>query len=256
VIERARRAGVDRLIVTGTNEEANERAVELVREHAGLWCTVGVHPHHARHFEPRTSERLRRLAREPGVVAIGECGLDYDRDFSPRPLQRQAFEAQLVLAAELGLPVFLHERRAHADFAAILKAYRDRLTGAVIHCFTGDGVELSAYLDLDLYVGITGWICDERRGAHLLELIGAIPQDRLLLETDAPFLLPRSLKQTPDGRRNEPAYLTEVLATVARATGRSPEEVARASTLAAEKLFGLDPVIRDRSASPLHPRSS
>lgn len=256
VIARARHAGVDRMIVTGTSVEATEIAIELASEHEGLWCTAGVHPHHAKDFGPEAPARLRRLAREPGVVAIGECGLDYDRNFSPPEAQRAAFASQLALAAELGLPAFLHERAAHDDFVAIVREHREHLKGAVIHCFTGSAAELAAYRELDLHVGITGWICDERRGKHLLELVGEVPENRLLIETDAPFLLPRTLSPAPEGRRNEPAFLPEVVATIARATGRAAERVAEQSSRTAEALFGLEPVTPDRSASRLRPRSS
>jgi TatD DNase family protein len=154
------------------------------------------------------------------VVAIGECGLDYNRDFSPRPVQRHWFEAQLELAAELHMPVFLHERDAHEDLLSILGRRRSQLRAAVIHCFTGTERELSAYLELDLHIWVTGWICDERRGADLRELIPRIPKNRLMIETDAPYLLPRTLTPPSPTRRNEPAFLPAVLEAVAQADGR------------------------------------
>jgi TatD DNase family protein len=184
-------------------------------------------------------EQLRALAAEPAVRALGECGLDYHRKFSPRAAQLHAFEAQLALAAELKLPVFLHDREAHDDMLALLKQYRDRVAGAVIHCFTGERHELHAYLDLDLHIGITGWICDERRGLHLRELVRDIPADRLMLETDAPYLLPRTLKPAPANRRNEPAFLPLVLQAVAGCTGRPPEQVARETTRTARAFFAI-----------------
>lgn len=239
VIERAHAAGVRYMMVTGLTAPLSQAALELARTRPeALCCTVGVHPHNARTFDQHTSGELRALARSPQVVAIGECGLDYDRDFSPRPQQRLAFEAQLELAIELGRPVFLHQRGAHADFEAILKNARPKLSGGVVHCFTGDAHELDAYLALDLHIGITGFICDERRGTHLRELVGRIPPERLMVETDAPFLLPRDLREAR-GRRNEPMYLPHVARSVARYAGRDEAELRRTTTAAAFRLFGL-----------------
>jgi TatD DNase family protein len=179
------------------------------------------------------------MARQPEVVAVGECGLDYFRDFSPRADQRAAFHRQLELAVRLRKPVFLHQRDAHEDFLAILREHREQLTAGVAHCFTSAGPELAAYLELGLAIGITGWICDERRGAHLLPLMREIPADRLLLETDGPYLLPRDLRPKPASRRNEPVYLPHIASVVARARGESVEALALSSTAAARKLFGL-----------------
>jgi TatD DNase family protein len=166
-------------------------------------------------------------------------GLDFFRDFSPRPVQERVFERQLETAAEAGLPVFLHQRDAHERFLLILKTYRDALPGAVAHCFTAGREELYAYLDLDCHIGITGWICDQRRGRHLLEIVGDIPADRLMLETDAPYLMPRTIRPRPETRRNEPANLPYVLETVAAARGETPEAVAEATTATARAFFGL-----------------
>jgi TatD DNase family protein len=146
---------------------------------------------------------------------------------------------QLQLAARVGKPVFLHERDAHEDFLAILREHRASLVGGIAHCFTGTGEQLDRYLGQDLAIGITGWICDERRGAHLLPLMPGIPADRLLLETDGPYLLPRDLRPKPASRRNEPAYLPHIAAVVARARGESVETLARSSTAATRRLFGL-----------------
>jgi len=237
VIGRARDAGVRRMIVTGTSVEATHAAVELARGRPGtLFATSGIHPHDASRATPAALGEIADLARAPEVRAIGECGLDFDRDFSPRPAQEAAFEAQLELAVERKLPVFLHERAAHDRFVAILAKFRPRLSAAVVHCFTGGARELDAYLALDLHIGITGWICDERRGTGLRPLMARIPADRLMLETDAPFLTPPVEKKS---RRNEPAFLTHVLETVARAAGRPPEQVAAETTRAAELFFRL-----------------
>lgn len=239
VIERARGADVRYMIVTGLTAPLSQSALELARTRPTELCsTAGVHPHNARTFDRHTLGELRNLARAPEVVAIGECGLDYDRDFSPRDQQRAAFEAQLELASELRKPVFLHQRSAHGDFERILRNARPKLVGGVVHCFTGDAAELDRYLELGLCIGITGFICDERRGTHLQELVRRVPTDRLMVETDAPFLLPRDLKGVT-GRRNEPAYLPHVAASVARHAGRDEAEVRRSTTKVAFELFGL-----------------
>ena len=172
-------------------------------------------------------------------MAVGECGLDFNRNYSPHPDQEKWFVAQLELACELGKPLFLHSRDAHPRFAEILHEYKDRLPPAVAHCFTGEQAELRAYLNLGLYIGITGWICDERRGRHLLELVREIPLDRLMIETDAPYLTPRTLRPQPHARRNEPAFLPHILATIAQALGLLPEAVARRTTENAHRFFRL-----------------
>jgi TatD DNase family protein len=240
VIARARSVGVVQMMVTGASIEGSRKAIELARSRPGeLFATAGVHPHHATELTQDALSVLEELARQPEVVAAGECGLDYFRDFSPRPVQQEAFHRQLELAARLGKPVFLHQRDAHEDFLAILKEHHRSLRGGVTHCFTGAERELAAYLDLGFAIGITGWICDERRGAHLLPLMRDIPADRLLLETDGPYLLPRDLHPKPASRRNEPVYLPHIAAVVARARGESVEAVARSSTAAARALFSL-----------------
>jgi TatD DNase family protein len=236
VLDRARRAGVGTIIVTGTSVEESRRAAELASAH-DLFATAGVHPHHARECDAGTIPALRAIAALPKVVALGECGLDYNRNYSPHPDQEKWFVAQLELAAEIGKPLFLHSRDAHPRFAEILRHHR--VGKAVAHCFTGDAAELHAYLELGLYVGITGWICDERRGRHLVDLVKAIPQDRLLLETDAPYLTPRDLHPQPKARRNEPAFLPHIARAVARARGEPAEALAEAAARNARVFFGL-----------------
>jgi TatD DNase family protein len=239
VIARATAAGVAQLIVTGATLASSAAALELARAHPGqLFATAGVHPHQAGELTAAEMPRLRALLGEPGVVAAGECGLDYFRNFSPQPTQRRAFAEQLALAVELGMPLFLHQRDAHHDFTAALREHGGALRG-VAHCFTGGETELQTYLDLGLHIGITGWICDERRGQHLQALVHRIPAGRLLLETDGPYLLPRDLRPRPAARRNEPAYLRHIAAAVARARGESLDECAAHTTAAARALFGL-----------------
>lgn len=240
VIARARRHGVLQMIVTGASLATSAAAIELAASHEGtLFATAGVHPHHAAQLSVADLPQLRELLAHPQVVAAGECGLDYYRDLSPRDTQLRAFEWQLQLAAESGKPVFLHQRDAHQDFVAVLREHRGRLAGAVAHCFTAGVGELEDYLALELSIGITGWLCDERRGAHLPPLVTRIPAARLLLETDAPYLLPRDLKPKPKSRRNEPMYLPHVAAAVAAARGESLEQCARYTSANARLLFAL-----------------
>ncbi|HEX2139268.1 MAG TPA: TatD family hydrolase [Woeseiaceae bacterium] len=240
VIGRAAECGVTRLIVTGSTVEASEQAADLADARPGvLFATAGVHPHHASDWSDDAARSLRSLCDRAPVVAVGECGLDYFRNFSPRDAQRTAFRAQLELAAECRLPVFLHQRDAHDDFLGILEPMMGGLAGGVAHCFTGDARVLREYLDLGLYIGITGWICDERRGLALRQAAAEIPLDRLMIETDAPYLLPRTLKPRPRTRRNEPMYLREVLRVVASCLSEPEEVVAEAATRNSKNLFRL-----------------
>lgn len=242
VIARAAAAGVTRIVVTGTSVTSSMQAAALCEAHPGvLFATAGVHPHHAAGFDAHSAAALRAQLANPAVVAVGECGLDFFRDYSPREAQRRAFQAQLELAAETRKPVFLHQRDAHEEFVAALRPMHGRLEGGVAHCFTGGPAQLRAYLDLGLYVGVTGWVCDERRGAELREAVPLIPLDRLLIETDAPYLLPRDLAPAPRSRRNEPALLAHIVERVARLMGHSVAAVAAATSANAERLFRLAP---------------
>jgi len=240
VLARASAQGVARMVVTGASREGSEHALVLAQEHPGvLWATAGVHPHHAVDYDEATDARLRELAQLSHVRAVGETGLDYHRNYSPREVQLRVFEQQLAIAAELGKPLFLHQRDAHADFLTLLKRYRDRVPAAVVHCFTDTREALRDYLALDCHIGITGWICDERRGTHLREFVREIPADRLLLETDAPYLLPRTVRPQPSHRRNEPMFLEHICKEVARDRGEPAEVTAANSTAAAVAFFGL-----------------
>ncbi len=240
VMARALQAGVRRQIVTGADLASSHQAAALAAQHrARLWSTAGVHPHHAQSFTASQRADLAELALLEPVVAVGECGLDYFRNLSPPGAQRQAFTAQLEIAAQVRKPVFLHQREAHGDFSAILRDFAGRLHGGVAHCFTGGEAELDAYLELGLYIGITGWACDERRGLELRRSVPRIPLDKLLIETDAPYLLPRDLNPMPKSRRNEPAYLPHIAATVAALRAEGLETIGAATTRNAIVLFGL-----------------
>ena len=241
VMDRAREAGVSHMIVTGADVEHSRAAIDLAARWPGvLSATVGVHPHQAAGFDAGVEATLDAMLSEPGVVAAGECGLDYFRDFSPCDAQRMAFEAQIRLSIAHGLPLFLHQRDAHDDFIAILDAFRGQLPPTVVHCFTGEALELEHYLDRGFYIGVTGWICDERRGKHLLDVVADIPAGKLMLETDAPYLLPRDLKPRPKTRRNEPMWLPHIAGVVARARGESPDAVSRHTLAATRTFFRLD----------------
>ena len=239
VMERARQAGVARMIITGSTLQSSRDALQLAQADETLFATVGVHPHHAAELDDAQFAELATLARQPGAVAVGECGLDFFRDFSPRDQQEDAFRRQLDLAMECALPVFLHQRDAHPRFIAILDECGARLPAGVAHCFTGGPAELADYLDRGLYVGITGWICDERRGDALREAARFLPLDRVMVETDAPYLLPRDLDPKPRTRRNEPMHLAHVLHALAQLMGVDAERLAEASTRNAETLFRL-----------------
>jgi TatD DNase family protein len=239
-------AGVRFAVITGSTLASSRAAIELVRARPQfLRATAGVHPHHAREFHDADVPALAALVALPEVGAVGECGLDYFRNFSPHADQERVFHSQLELAVGSRKPVFLHQRDAHAAFVGVLREYRPRLAGGVAHCFTGDDAELDVYLGLGLYIGITGWICDERRGLHLRNVVRRIPADRLLLESDAPYLLPRDLNPKPPNRRNEPRFLPHVLAAVAASRDESPVAVANATTRNALEFFGFPHVASD-----------
>lgn len=240
VLQRARSAGVAQMVVTGASRAGSPRALQLACAHPGvLFATAGVHPHHASEYSDECDAELRALQAHPQVVAVGECGLDYFRDFAPRPAQRRAFERQLQLGAEAAKPLFLHQRDAHDDFMAMMANFDGRLGSAVVHCFTGSRKELFDYLDRDWSIGITGWLCDERRGQHLRELVKLIPADKLLIETDAPYLLPRTVRPQPAHRRNEPMYLAHILAELAADRGGAVAVTAAQTTANARAFFRL-----------------
>ncbi|WP_286237725.1 TatD family hydrolase [Neptuniibacter halophilus] len=240
VIERSFAAGVGQMILTGTTLQESLQAIELCQQYPGrLFCTAGVHPHYAKDHSASDLAELQPLYREDCVIAVGETGLDFNRNFSPANMQIAAFEKQVEMAAECGLPLFLHERDAHQKQVEILKTYRDDFRHAVAHCFTGSKRELYNYLDLDLHIGITGWICDERRGSELQRLVSEIPADRLMLETDAPYLIPRDLKPKPRSRRNLPEFLPHIAAKVASLRGVSLKQLQTEVATTSRQFFRL-----------------
>ncbi|KNC49507.1 TatD family Hydrolase [Thecamonas trahens ATCC 50062] len=237
--------GVGAIIITGTSVKDSETAAAMAVEAEGreagvaLVSTAGVHPHDAKRWDAATAARIEALLADDHVVAVGECGLDYNRMFSTKDEQVTAFRAQLEIAARVAKPLFLHERDAWEPFVEILAEYWPSLpAGGVVHCFTSPPEALAAYLELGAYIGITGWVCDERRGGPLRDLVASIPLDRILIETDAPFLKPRGVAAIPSRGRNEPAYLPYVAVAVAECMGVTAEELVAASTANAVRLFG------------------
>ncbi|CAF1278202.1 unnamed protein product [Adineta ricciae] len=248
VLERAGKAQVSDIIITGTSlsgsREASRLAVKYNQEQqlVKLYSTVGIHPHDAtRHSTYNYREQLVDiLQNNKTVVALGECGLDYDRNFSMHDDQKRVFDTQLQLACDYNLPLFMHERSASTDMLSMLVNYSQHKNfRGVIHCFTHGSLDiLQKYLALNLYIGITGWVCDERRGKDLAKLVPHIPLDRVLIETDAPFLLPRNLPK-PWPHENEPSYLPYVVKKLAECYSVPTDEIAQRSTENAKKLFNI-----------------
>ena len=247
VLRRAANVGVEAVIITGTSVAASRRALSLVRSHDApnvigavprLYATVGVHPHDAGGARDGWLEEVAAMARDDRVVAIGETGLDYNRNYSEPADQRRTFREQVRLAANLGKPLFVHDRESRGETRAILAEFEGAVT-CVIHCFTGTAQELYGYLEDGHHIGVTGWICDERRGAELARLVARIPADRLMIETDAPFLLPRTMTPRPRSKRNEPAFLPWIARRVAECREEPCAELARRTSRNAKRFFGL-----------------
>jgi TatD DNase family protein len=242
VLERSWQAGVSAIIVTGTTAKGSLDAWRMTKSlgQGRLYSTAGVHPHYAQQYDDGTHEQLRTLLHHQAVVAVGELGLDFDRNFSTPEAQRSAFKRQLELAIESGKPLFLHQRCAHDDFLAILRSQwaKGALPG-VVHCFTGTREEAKTYLDLGLDIGVTGWVCDSRRNAELLDALEIVPLDRLHLETDAPYLLPPGLRKTlaQGSRRNEPAFLRSVAEGLAARYAMPVEKLVMCCTENSRRLF-------------------
>lgn len=237
VLVRAQNAGVGEVLVTASDLDETMAAIALSQKYPDLLAaTAGVHPHQAVKVTANYIDQLKTFSGYREVKAMGEMGLDFNRNYSPRADQEAVFASQLELAAQTGKPVFLHERDAGRRFREIFTPWRDQLFGGVLHCFTGTQEDLRAYLDLDLYIGITGWICDPKRGQSLRELVRLIPDKRLLIETDAPYLSPKTLTSAP--KRNEPCYLPEVARIVAECRGQEQAHIAALTLLNARTLFG------------------
>lgn len=240
VIADAQQVGVEAFIITGSDADCSQKARDLAHQYPDCChATAGVHPHHAGDYDGDVEDVIEALLSDDKVVAVGETGLDYFRDFSPREAQVFSFERHIKMAIETQMPMFLHQRDAHKDFGPILKEHRDQLSRVVVHCFTDNERALFDYLDMDCHIGITGWICDERRGTHLIDLVHNIPSDRLMIETDSPYLMPRNLKPKPKSRRNEPKYLPHIAQEVARILDKPVEQLIKESSATSRQFFAI-----------------
>ncbi|NVJ60700.1 MAG: TatD family hydrolase [Gammaproteobacteria bacterium] len=238
VIERAIHSGVTRMLIVGTDLEHSLEALKWAEQYPDfLRCTAGCHPHDAKTMNSESWNDLESLFSSPLVVAVGECGLDFNRNFSEPDVQVEVFTKQLYLAEKYSLPVYLHERDAHQEMIRILQQFQNRLTTKVIHCFTGNKDQAMSYLEQDCYIGVTGWICDERRNHDLIDALSIIPKDRLMLETDAPYLIPRNLTPKPKSRRCEPMHIVTVGDTVAKLRGVSSHDLAKQTTSNSARFF-------------------
>lgn len=235
LVTEAQAAGIVGLLLISSDLAESQLNLNFCQQHSACYTTAGVHPHQAAQVANDWLARLQLLLGRPQIVAIGECGLDFNRDFSPRHVQQQVFAEQLQLAAHYDKAVYLHERDAFSTQVAMLR--EQSVSRGIAHCFTGDLAQLKVYLDLGLYIGITGWLCDERRGQALQQAVAYIPEDRLILETDAPYLVPRTIRPRP--KRNTPALLPAIAAEVARLTGRDLATLAAQTFANSCRLFQL-----------------
>jgi len=242
VIRRCQAANLSGLLITGTSVDESQKALALCQQYQPifpefLYSTAGVHPHDADHVGSDYLDQLKQLAKHSQVKAIGECGLDFNRNFSAPAQQQKVFSEQVALAADLQMPLFLHQRDAFVPWFATLAPYLSKVPAMVAHCFTGTKDELIQCLAADMYIGITGWLCDERRGQDLRDIVSLIPLNRLLIETDAPYLTPRTIRPKPKSSRNEPSYLPFIVKEIASITGVDPKEIAWQTSSNAEKVF-------------------
>ncbi len=237
VLNNARTNSVHYLFSPSSKESEIETLLKYSETINNLYVGIGIHPHNASELKPKTFDRLKEYSKHPSVRAIGEIGLDYYRNFQSPSAQKKCFEMHLELALELKLPVFLHHRDSFHDFYPILKNYIDKIPQSIVHCFTGTERELKSFLELDLCIGVTGWICDLKRGKELRELIKYIPDNRLLVETDAPYLIPKNLDPKPKSNRNEPMYLKNILVDIAELRMQDVDSLASITTKNFTRLF-------------------
>jgi TatD DNase family protein len=236
-MERACEAGVKAVMVVGINLGTVQKAMKLVEKHANLFTSVGVHPHDAKTCSDGVMSSLQALARHEKVKAWGETGLDFNRMHSPVDLQEKWFIRQIEAADETRLPMIFHERDSRGRLLEILKSMDNKKRQGVIHCFSGTREEMFQYLDLGYHIGITGIVTLQKRGEYLRELVPHIPQDRLLIETDAPYLTPAPMKNKT--RRNEPAFVAAVLNKIAGIRNNDPHELAEAIWDNTLKLYNI-----------------
>lgn len=232
-------AGVNQIIAIASDLEESEALIQITQNYNHISHTLGCHPHHADDWhQDSRSILLALIENAPNAIAIGETGLDFNRNYATQSNQINAFNQQIEIATQSNLPLYLHEREAQDELISTLNNHFDKEVKGVLHCFTGDQSTLKRYLDLGLYIGVTGWICDERRGQDLQEAIKYIPEDRLLIETDSPFLLPRTLRPRP--KKNHPKFLPHIAEQAALHAGIEPKELIEKSRLNAKRLFKLN----------------
>lgn len=238
VLESAENVGVTHFVLISSDLKESQTVVEYCQSHSQCIATVGVHPHQADQVTVQELDLLKELASQSVVRAIGECGLDYNRNFSEPAQQRRVFAKQVEIATEFNLPLYLHERDAIDDQIAILEEHKEHLPPLLVHCFTQGMDALERYMEFDVYFGITGWVCDERRGKALQEAVPHIPANRILIETDAPYLQPRTLKPKPQNRMNYPHYLPHIGEFIARLRNEPLAEFRDHAKANTERLFG------------------
>ncbi|MEA1968207.1 MAG: TatD family hydrolase [Thermodesulfobacteriota bacterium] len=220
VLQRAGDAGVEAIMIAGISVETTKKAIRLAAGHDNLFTAVGIHPHDAKECSDQTIEELKSLAKNPCVKAWGEIGLDFNRMFSPAPVQEKWLKKQMEAADALDLPIIFHERDSKGRFLEIIQEFSFKKPQGVVHCFSGSKKEMFRYLDLGYYIGITGILTIKQRGAYLRELAVMIPEDRIVIETDAPYLTPAPQKNKT--RRNEPAFVKSVMTKLAQLKERDP----------------------------------
>ncbi len=234
VVGRAARGGVAVIVNASFDLESSHRSAAMAGRYGGLYALVGIHPHDAGEAPPGYLEELRRLASNPAVVALGEMGLDYYRDLSPRPVQQRVFREQLALARELDMPAVIHDRDAHGDVMNILRQDGVPRRGGIMHCFSGSWEMARECMKRGFYISIAGPVTYPN-AARLKDIAARLPLDRILVETDCPYLAPQAHR----GKRNEPAYVRYVAEEIARLRGMHPEEFAQAASANAARVFGI-----------------
>lgn len=237
-IEQWQTAGVSNIIAIASDITESQKLVEITQQHSSIYHTLGCHPHHADNWNNQSSSTIRGLIEQSSnAIAIGETGLDFNRNYSTQNNQITAFNEQIELAKSLDLPLYLHERDAEEQMLSILKSHFSDDIKGVLHCFTANKETLKHYLDLGLYIGITGWICDERRGEELQDAIKYIPKNRILIETDSPYLLPRSLRPRP--KKNHPKFLPHIASQAAMHAGLDEMKLINITIQNTKQLFKL-----------------
>jgi TatD DNase family protein len=233
VLDESFEAGVKKICITSSNLQDVRNAKKITERNKNLYYSVGFHPHNAKDFKIEFLKEMSIYLDDPRAICLGEMGLDFNRNFSSREEQILCFESQLSLANSINKPLFLHQRDAHEEFLSILDNYKFN-QNLIVHCFTGNLSELEDYLKRDFYIGITGWVCDLKRGLDLRECINHIPQEKLLIETDSPYLSPRKKI-----RRNEPKFLIDVAEEVARLRQQTKESIVKSSYENSLNFFNL-----------------